>query len=124
MAPGKKSDVEAVVENLREEVSKIGTMESTMEDLKGTVTEIRNRMSILERLEQRLNVDDETRKVSLPLCFKRRCDTTRRKRSRIPSSDRENRSLQRKNVAVSFVLEDRDRDRRQLREAGTEEVTH
>ena len=40
------------MENLRGEMSKIKVLESTMEDLKESVTKIQNRMSVLERLEQ------------------------------------------------------------------------
>lgn len=74
MAPGKKSDVDAAVENMREEVNKIGAMESTVEGLKESLSEIRSRMNILERLEQRLeqrlNEDDETRKREMAALFK------------------------------------------------------
>lgn len=43
-------------------MGKIGALESTVVDLKETVSEIRSRMGVLERCEQRLNEDDETRK--------------------------------------------------------------
>lgn len=69
MAPPKKPDVESAVENLRGEMGKIGVLEGTVVDLKEAVTEIRSRMSVLERLEQRLNKDDESRKRDLVALF-------------------------------------------------------
>ena len=65
MAPGKKSEIEAALENMREEVNNIGVVERSMEDLKESVMEIRSRMSVMERLEKRLNESEETRKRSL-----------------------------------------------------------
>ncbi|KAF2534381.1 hypothetical protein F2Q70_00032634 [Brassica cretica] len=100
MAPAKKPDVEVAMENLREEVGKIGVMESTMAELKGTVAEIRNRMGVLERLEQRLNEDDETRK--------REASRSRPKRI----------------GAVSFALVGQGCDRRRWQGLGKIETTH
>ncbi|KAG5400810.1 hypothetical protein IGI04_015417 [Brassica rapa subsp. trilocularis] len=49
MAPRKKSEIEAALENMREEVNNIGVVERSMEDLKESVMEIRSRMSVMER---------------------------------------------------------------------------
>ncbi|KAF3593168.1 hypothetical protein DY000_02020332 [Brassica cretica] len=69
MAPGKKAELDATLENLRDEVNKIGVVERSMEDLKESVMEIRNRMSVMERLEKRLDETEETRKREFATLF-------------------------------------------------------
>ncbi|KAF3486423.1 hypothetical protein F2Q69_00055028 [Brassica cretica] len=77
MAPGKKAELDATLENLRDEVNKIGVVERSMEDLKESVMEIRNRMSVMERLEKRLDETEETRKREFASLFQ----ATRKKSS-------------------------------------------
>lgn len=69
MAPGKKAEIDAMLDVLREEVNKIGVVERSMEDLKESVMEIRNRMSVMERLEKRLDETEETRKKEFAALF-------------------------------------------------------
>jgi len=69
MAPGKKAELDATLENLRDEVNKISVVERSMEDLKESVMEIRNRMSVMERLEKRLDETEETRKREFATLF-------------------------------------------------------
>ncbi|CAN7111996.1 unnamed protein product [Brassica rapa subsp. narinosa] len=65
----KHAELDATLENLRDEVNKIGVVERSMEDLKESVMEIRNRMSVMERLEKRLDETEETRKREFATLF-------------------------------------------------------
>lgn len=69
MAPTKKSEVDVAMENMRDEVSKIGVMEQSVEDLKEGLKEIRSRMSVMERLEKQMDESEETRKREFALLF-------------------------------------------------------
>lgn len=69
MAPVKKSDVDVVVEGMREEVGKIRALERNVDELKESVAEIRGRMGVLDRLEQRMNEEEEVRKREFAALF-------------------------------------------------------
>ncbi|KAF2550543.1 hypothetical protein F2Q68_00036993 [Brassica cretica] len=94
MAPAKKPDVEVAMENLREEVGKIGVMESTMAELKGT------------------------------RCSKLRCDDMRRKKTARPFNVQASRSRPKRIGAVSFALVGQGCDRRRWQGMGEIETTH
>lgn len=69
MAPGKLAEVEATVESMMEDVRKIGALERSVETLKESVTEIHSRMSVLDRLEKRMNEEEEERKREFAALF-------------------------------------------------------
>lgn len=69
MAPTKKPDVDAALVNMRDEVSKIGAVEQTVEDLKESLKEIQSRMGVIERLEKRWDESEEARKKEFALLF-------------------------------------------------------